>query len=135
SFRTKHIILQEWSPFKKENISWFEVDNGNEKSFSFEEIPFFYMDAQRDIIEDMKLRNSYIGRLLSKIEYSEEEIKIIEEQIKELNEAAVSKSEILRNIKTSLKELDTAMSSSSGGVEITPFTKKIRDLNKGLSIY
>jgi putative ATP-dependent endonuclease of OLD family len=93
------------------------------------------MDAQRDILEDTKLRSSYLGKMLSKIEYSKKDIKGIEEQIKLLNEKAVISSDILSNIKTTLKELDTAMDTRSEGIEITPFTKKIRDLNKGLTIY
>ncbi|MEA1969371.1 MAG: AAA family ATPase, partial [Thermodesulfobacteriota bacterium] len=93
------------------------------------------MDAQRDILEDTKLRSSYLGKMISKIEYSKEDIKEIEKQIKSLNEKAVSSSDILTNIKTTLKALDTAMDTSSGGIEITPFTKKLRDLNKGLTIY
>lgn len=73
--------------------------------------------------------------MLSKIEYSNEDIERIEKQIKELNDETVSSSEILASIKKTLKELDSAMDSSSVGVEIAPFTKKLRDLNKGLSIY
>ncbi len=109
----------------KEGEFWFNADNGIEKAFSLEEIPFFYMDAQRDIIEDMKLRTSYLGRMLSKIEYSDEEIEKIETQIKELNETAVASSDILSNIRTTLKELDTAMDSSSDGVDITPLEKNL----------
>ena len=93
------------------------------------------MDAQRDIIEDIKIKSSYLGRMISKIEYEQEDIAKIEDQIKELNDTAVSSSDILTNIKDTLKQLDTAMNTSSEGVEITPFTKKIRDLSKGLSIY
>lgn len=73
--------------------------------------------------------------MLSKIEYSEATVKEIEEQIRLLNETAVNSSDILFLIKTTLKELDTAMDSRSEGIDITPFTKKIRDLSKGLSIY
>ena len=73
--------------------------------------------------------------MISKIEYSEDDIIEIENQIKEINDKAVEKSDILSNIKSTLKELDTAMDTSSDGVDITPFTKKVRDLNKGLSIY
>lgn len=135
TYKTKQYILQDWPLFENEGIRWFESENGTEKVFSFEEIPFFYMEAQRDIIEDMKFRTSYLGRMLSKIEYSEEEVERIEAQIKELNETAVSSSDILSTIRTTLKELDSAMESTSDGVEITPFTKKLRDLNKGLSIY
>ncbi len=135
SYKTQQFILQEWIEFKQGDIDWVGVDNSKRTSFHFDEIPFFYMDAQRDILEDTKLRSSYLGKMLSKIEYSTKDIKDIEDQIKLLNEKAVSSSDILSNIKTTLKELDTAMDTRSEGIEITPFTKKIRDLNKGLTIY
>lgn len=135
SYKTQQFILQEWPEFKQGDIDWFDVDNSKKTSFHFDEVPFFYMDAQRDILEDTKLRSSYLGKMLSKIKYSPEDIKDIEAQIKLLNEKAVSRSDILSNIKTTLKELDTAMDTNSEGIEITPFTKKIRDLNKGLTIY
>ncbi|MBT4289267.1 MAG: AAA family ATPase [Deltaproteobacteria bacterium] len=135
SYKSEQFILQVWPEFIQDDVNWFDNENGKKKSFHFDEIPFFYMDAQRDILEDTKLRNSYLGKMLSKIEYSEEDIKEIEKQIKTLNEQAVSSSDILSKIKTTLKELDTAMDTNSEGIEITPFTKKIRDLNKGLTIY
>jgi putative ATP-dependent endonuclease of OLD family len=141
SYKTQQFILQNWPEFKHKDevtqkyIDWFDIENGNKTSFHFDEVPFFYMDAQRDILEDTKLRSSYLGKMLSKIEYSKKDIKGIEEQIKLLNEKAVISSDILSNIKTTLKELDTAMDTRSEGIEITPFTKKIRDLNKGLTIY
>ena len=136
SFKTKQYILPDWSDFKDTNNKfWYEKENGNEKSFVFDEVPFFYMDAQRDIIEDIKIKSSYLGRMISKIEYKPEDIEQIENKIKDLNEQAVDSSDILKNIKETLKGLDTAMNSASDGIEITPFTKKIRDLNKGLSIY
>ena len=135
SYKTQQFILQDWPKFKQDDVDWSDVENGKRTSFHFDEVPFFYMDAQRDILEDTKLRSSYLGKMLSKIEYSPKDIKDIEDQIKSLNERAVSSSDILSNIKTSLKELDTAMDTRSEGIEITPFTKKIRDLNKGLTIY
>ena len=135
SYKTQQFILQDWPEFKQDDVDWFGIDNSKKTSFHFDEVPFFYMDAQRDILEDTKLRSSYLGKMLSKIEYSPKDIKDIEDQIKSLNEKAVSSSDILSNIKTTLKELDTAMDTRSEGIEITPFTKKIRDLNKGLTIY
>lgn len=141
SYKSQQFILQNWPEFKqidektKKKTDWFDIENGNKTSFHFDEVPFFYIDAQRDILEDTKLRSSYLGKMLSKIEYSKKDIKEIEEQIKLLNEKAVSSNDILSNIKTTLKELDTAMDTRSEGIEITPFTKKIRDLNKGLTIY
>ena len=136
SYKPCQFILTEWPKFEnKDDVFWFQTENGTEKHFRFDNVPFFYMDAQRDILEDIKLQKSYLGKMISKIEYSEKDIKDIEKQIKDLNEKAVNSSDILSTIKKTLIDLDTAMDTTSGGVEITPFTKKIRDLNKGLSIY
>ena len=135
SYKTQHFILQSWPEFKQEGLNWFDADDGKDTSFHFDGIPFFYMDAQRDILDDMKLRSSYLGKMLSKIKYSEEATEKIEYMIKLLNDEVVSDSDILLNIKKTLEELDTAMGTHSEGVEITPFAKKVRDLNKSLSIY
>jgi putative ATP-dependent endonuclease of OLD family len=134
-FKTQQYILQGWPDFLVNNANWFESNNGTKTTFRFDEVPFFYMDAQRDILEDTKLKSSYIGRMLSKIQYSPEDIEAIEAQIQLLNERAVNSSDILTSIKNTLRELDSAIGGSEGGVEITPFTKKIRDLSKGVSIY
>lgn len=136
NYNTQQYILQDWPEFKQDDGSkWFEAEDAKRTNFRFDAIPFYYMDAQRDILEDTKLKNSYLGRMLSKIEYSPGDLEEIEDQIKTLNEKAVSSSDILSNIKTNLKELNTAMDSHGDGIEITPFTKKVRDLNKGLTIY
>jgi len=135
SYNTQQFIQQDWPKFQQDGVNWSDVENGNETSFYFDEIPFLYMDAQRDILEDTNLKNSYLGRMLSKVDYTKDDTKDIEAQIKLLNEKAVSSSDILSILKITLKELDSAMDTQSAGIEITPFTKKIRDLNKGLTIY
>lgn len=136
NFKIEHFLLKNWPDFQGEK-NWFEVEvEANAKtSFYFDEILFFYMDAQRDILEDIKLKNSYLGKMLSTIEYDSDDIQKMEKEIKALNEKMVNSSSILTNLKTVLQELDSAMDTSSTGIEITPFTQKIRDLNKGLSIY
>ncbi|MDQ6953346.1 MAG: AAA family ATPase [Mariprofundaceae bacterium] len=135
SYKTQQTILKDWPTFKAGETDWFNANQGNKTRFHFDELPFFYMDAQRDILEDTKLRNSYLGKMLSNIEYSADDIQEIEKKIKALNEKAVSSSDILRNIKETLQGLDSALDNQNSGIEITPFTKKIRDLNKGLTIY
>lgn len=137
NYKIQQYILSGWPPFKTEALSWFQSDNGKEIPFRFEELPFFYVDAQRDILEDIRFKNSYLGKMLSKIEYEyEEQAKNeIEQNIEELNKTVVEQSNTLSTLKEILKELDTAMDHCSEGIEIAPFTKKLRDLNKGLSIY
>lgn len=135
SYKIRQYILKEWSSFEEEGENWYERNSGNEKSFYFEEIPFFYINAQRDILEDTKLKNSYMGKMLSNIEYDSDIISEIEDQIETLNTKVVEESSVLRGLKNTLKDLDSTVGNRDEGVEITPFTKKIRDLNKGLTIH
>jgi len=139
SYKTTQYILPEWPDFVigtgDSATHWFAPYIGKKTSFSFDELPFFYMDAQRDILNDTKLRSSYLGRMLANIDYSEEDIASIEGKIGELNDKAVNSSKVLSNLRTHLKGLNSTLNSEGEGVEITPFTKKIRDLNKGLTIY
>ncbi len=134
NYKVQQTILKAWPAFKVDETDWFNADKGKKTLFHFDELPFFYMDAQRDILEDTKLRSSYLGKMLSKIEYLADDVKEMEDQIEQLNDKAVNNSYILNHIKATLKDLDSALD-NSGGIEITPFTKKIRDLNKGLTIY
>lgn len=131
-FISKQEVLNAWNPSAGKN--WKEII-GKDKSFNFDEIPFFYIDAQRDIIEDIKIKSSFLGKILSDVKYSPEDITALEELISEVNEQAIEKSPVLQTIQSALEGLNTALNQTTGGVEITPFAKKIRDLNKGLSIH
>jgi putative ATP-dependent endonuclease of OLD family len=74
TYKSKQYMLPDWPPFENEQHEfWYQTANGKEKVFYYDEIPFFYMDAQRDILEDMKVRNSYLGKMISKIEYSKKD--------------------------------------------------------------
>ena len=66
-YKLQQYILTEWPNFKKKEVFWYDVDNGKEKAFRFDEAPLFYIDAQRDILEDIKTRTSYLGKMISKV--------------------------------------------------------------------
>ena len=99
-------------------------------------IPFFYIEPQRDIIDDLKSKSSYLGKMLSHIaeEYDEADLEDLEKRIWELNEATINNSATLRDIQTMLGEVDSALDRHDSQVTITPFAKKMRDLNKNMSI-
>ena len=134
-FKKHQFSMKSWPDFNTQGKHWFEDDDGKESSFYFDEIPFFYMDAQRDLLQDIKSKSSFLGKILSKIEYAKDDIEKIEEQIRKINEMAVNNSESLSQIKAALQELNSTIGNENQNIEVTPFTKKVRDLNKGLSIY
>lgn len=134
----QQFVLNEWLPFQSVDDVypkyWYESDTGKSKPFSFDEIPFFYMDAQRDITEELKLKTSSIGKVLSKIEYSPDKIRELEQLIAELNRSATTDSKVLSELQSNLEQLNSTLD-DRGRVEIAPFAKKLRDINKNISIY
>lgn len=135
TFKKNQLLIDEWHEFLSEDaVNWYEQDYTSDLSFYFDEIPFFYLDANRDILEDLKLKTSFLGKILSSIKYEDVDRDKIEELIKDLNKETIERSDVLTNLHTTLEELDTAMDNPQNTVDITPFTKKLRDLNKGVKI-
>lgn len=135
TYKKKQFVIDEWGDFQNESeVYWYSKEYENELSFYFDEIPFFYLDANRDILDDLKSKTSFLGKILSSISYNPADKELIENLIKELNKETIERSEILTNLHSTLEELDTAMDNPQNTVDITPFTKKIRDLNKGVKI-
>lgn len=135
TFTKKQFVIDEWSDFKNdENVFWYQQNYTTPLSFYFDEIPLFYLDANRDILEDLKSKTSFLGKILSSINYEDGDKELIEDLVKQLNKETIDRSEVLTNLHTILAELDTAMDNPNNTVDITPFTKKLRDLNKGVKI-
>jgi putative ATP-dependent endonuclease of OLD family len=131
--------LQNWDEFNSisnngELISSWKETKTLGKFSKKESIPLFFIDAQRDIQLDLKDRSSYLGKLTERLNLDEPQIKKIEEQLNTLNENIVNESPILEHLKTTLLELSKTVNSQGTGVEITPITKKIRDIGRNLNI-
>ena len=123
-----------WNPIA--GSSWQNIRTTSRFKFDRSLIPFYYIEAQRDVVEDSKLRTSFLGKILSSVSksYQDADVAEIESKIKELNDSAIAKSDVLTHLQDILKQIESALDSKNSEVKITPFTKKIRDLSKGLSI-
>lgn len=122
--------------WEQEDIDWLDLQTTTKFPIPTDQLPFFYIEAQRDILDDVKQRNSFLGRMLGNVaeHYSREQVEQIETMIADLNQRAIDSSDILTNIQTALSGLDSTMDKHDSKVSIQPFAKKLRDLNKSLSI-
>lgn len=135
SYQTEQYVLDTWHKFiNEEGKYWYMEARGRQLNFKLSELPFFYIDAQRDIIEDLKLKTSNVGKIFNQIKYDPETVSNIENQISELNDSVMNGSVVLSQLRSSLEQLNSTLD-YNGGVEITPFTKNIHDFNKNISIY
>lgn len=122
----KRYVIKDWDSG--------DADENQEITANITKLPLFFIDAQRDLQEDLKFAQSYFGRLAAQIEYDDPEKEQLEKDLTTLNEETVEKSPVLKHLKTSLEELNKTVQTSGSGVEITPFPKKLRDLHKGLKV-
>lgn len=129
--RSPIYILMEWP----DKSNWLEIESDIEQPLKSEWIPYFYMDAQRDIVEDIKNKTSYLGKLVSGIEYDSDIKKEIEQKLNDLNSKAVENSDTLKEVAKNLKELEASLAKKDAEVSLTPFAKELRDINKTLSIH
>ena len=132
SFNRDMHILNEW---ESAGIAWQDL-KGKKSTIKGDYFQFHYLDAKRDIQDDLKVRTSYLGKMLGDVasNYDPKDVAELEKKISSLNAEAIEKSSVLKNIQESLKGIDTTMD-SSGKVYVSPFAKKLRDLNKSLTIH
>ncbi|WP_167631591.1 AAA family ATPase [Mariprofundus ferrooxydans] len=124
--------LKEWPDFS----NWTEspTSKANAIRGRLEAIPFIGIDAQRDIHNELKDKSSYIGKVLSSVEYEDEDVTKLEEMVAQINKEAIDKSEPLKKLKYHLDSLNQSFE-GAGQTELAPFPKKIRDLSKRFSVH
>ncbi len=130
-FDTIRTTLESWPIFSTWNTAKIKETKLN---LRFNSLPFISMEAQRDIHQDIRDKSSFIGKILASIEYNKSDVLLLEARIKEVNDEAVDKSQELKSLKAHLENLNQSFG-GSGGAEVTPFPKKIRDLSKNFSVH
>lgn len=131
-YTVERFHLETWPD--KTNWQDARVISRNKIGSRFEFISFIPIDAQRDIHNELKEKSSFIGRVLSSVEYEAADIAELEQMIAEVNREAIEKSEPLKQLKTHLDNLNQSFE-GTGQAELTPFPKKIRDLSKRFSVH
>jgi putative ATP-dependent endonuclease of OLD family len=94
----------------------------------------FYMDANRDIVQDLRNRKSFFGRVTSGADLSEEKVDEIEAQLSSVNAMIVESIPSLQQTKERIAAIGRTIGSASSNVEIEPLTRKLSDLNRGMDI-
>lgn len=130
-FQIDRATMEKWP----DNAVWLtEKIKLTKLTLKIEGLPFFSIDAQRDIHQELKDKSSFIGKVLAGVDYDENEIANLEKMIEGINKEAVDKSKELQRLKNHLAQLNQTFQ-GAGKAEITPFPKKIRDLSKNFSVH
>lgn len=91
-----------------------------------------YVDAHRDISEDLRNRKSIWARLISKIKIEQAKKDEIQIKLQEINYSIKEESKLIQEIE---KEMKKTVSEEKYEVNIAPVTKDLETLYKGIDIY
>lgn len=97
-------------------------------------ISAFYMDAQRDVVDDIKDRKSYFGRATSRVDLPQEKVSEIERQLNDVNSQIVESIPALGQTATRIAAIASTVGAANGTIEIEPLARKMTDLHKGIDV-
>lgn len=125
-------FLKEWKPF--DDWATAATQDRAVTAAQMEPLALHYIDAKRDLEDDLRRPGSFWRRLTEDLGLTAEEIAEMEATLSDINQRIVDKSAILKHLKDSLAGLQGVVSSDSGAVEIAPVARKLRDLSRGVDV-
>lgn len=99
-----------------------------------EPLALYFLDAKRDMQDELASRASFWGKLVSDLGLPKEKVEELEKSLTDLNSKIVSNSGVLAHVQEHLDEIYKTLSCSKDSVSITPLSRHLRDFNKGLDI-
>ena len=118
-YDVKRRYLKEWlnDPSKIETAS---VDTSSNVRAAREPLTLFFMNAKRDIADDMRRHDSIWGKLTSDLGLTEDQTKEIEESLSNLNTKMINSSAVLGHMTSDLQVMNDLVAGEDNGVEISP---------------
>ncbi|MBB3014027.1 ATP-dependent nuclease [Cupriavidus alkaliphilus] len=134
--RGEHVVerrfLKEWKAF----ADWTTAATQDRPigAAALEPLALHYVDAKRDLEEELRKPGSFWRRLTEDLGLSAAEIEEMEQTLSGINEQILAKSEILKHLSANLAGLQSVVASDSGTVDVAPVARKLRDLSKGVDV-
>ena len=97
-------------------------------------ISSFFVDAHRDISDDIKNKRSYFGRATSLNGLSDDLLDKLEKQLNDVNSEIISSIPTLKKTSERVSAIGKTLGSNKSIVQIEPLTRRISDLHKGIDV-
>lgn len=134
--RGEHVLerrfLKEWRAFEDWTLA--ATQDRLIGAGQLEPLAVHYVDAQRDLDEDLRRPGSFWRRLTEDLGLSAADVAVMETTLSGINAQIVDKSAILKHLTKNLAGLQSVVASERGGVSLTPVARKLRDLAKGVDV-
>ena len=124
-------VINQW------NDSIDDAICGKKQSFTSDMqayISCFYMDAHRDILEDLKSKTSFLGKSTSSKDISPELVHEIEESLNSINTKLIENTPALKDTQSAISEISHIIGTHGSQLSIEPINRTIADIHRGMDI-
>ena len=97
-------------------------------------IAFFLLDAQRDLVDELRTRGSHWGRLMSDIGVPSVIRAELERELKALGDRIVGQSEMLAAVEVELAKVRLALGAAVQGVGVAPLPVRLDDMGRSMDV-
>jgi putative ATP-dependent endonuclease of OLD family len=130
-YSLKREFLKEWRSFG----DWLNASTDKALTLEMiEPVALHYIDAKRDLDDDLKRQGSFWRRMIDDLGLSDSEVAAVETSLSSLNEQIVDHSAVLKHVKAHLSDLEKVVHGDSTGIELAPVSRKLRDMAKGIDV-
>lgn len=130
-YTTQKRSITQWNSTIEDSVC------GRKQSFTSDMVSFitcFYMDAHRDILEDLKNKRSFLNRATSNRDLPVEIVRDIEAELSQINKKLVDNTPALNNTQKMISEVGNLFGIQSSVLEIEPISRSISDLHRGMDL-
>lgn len=130
-YRVERKFLQEWlapADFEK------AVEKDRVSANHLEPLGLHYIDAKRDMDEDLRSRTSFWRRLTDDLGLDAAAVTAAEAMLSDLNRQLVDGSAVLKHVGGHLGGIKGVLAGDKATVDISPVARRLRDLAKGLDV-
>lgn len=130
-YRVERKFLKEWlAPQDFEKAEEKERVSANQ----LEPLSLHYIDAKRDMDEDLRARTSFWRRLTDDLGLDDSAVEAAEARLSDLNRQLVDGSAVLKHVGDHLGGIKGVLAGDKATVDISPVARRLRDLAKGLDV-
>lgn len=133
-YLTERKFLKEWDLDPENAHVSKPAEVPSVTSQQLEPLSLYLLDAQRDIVDDLRNRSSVWGKMVSEHGLLPADVKQLEDELTAINGKIVSGSKVLSHVQEHLGRFHRLLSCEPDGVTITPLARHLRDLGKAMDI-
>ena len=131
AYSLKRFPLRKWGNSIDDAIE-DQIPSFNQEMRDYVHVHF--MDAHRDIVEDLRNKKSYFGKTTAQHEIDESIRVELENDLNRINDKIIESIPSIHDTAKELNRIGTTLGNRDGGVKIEPLARRLEDLHKGMDI-